>query len=176
MIEYMIVYVTRVLYDQTVLGLALDSISLKCLKNMKNIYPDENNIVLNENTVEGKPCINRESKSDELTIQLYSCHDINMKLLVVVTPPSIYQFLYNTNILISKQLFDTLTMKGIETEKKVYLCYHFSQNQHPPYNKLIPTIMITFNKMNASHFHNKTTIQLSIQRGETLPRNFSSQK
>ena len=38
----------------------------------------------------GKPCINRENKSNELTIQLYSCHDINMKLLAVVTPPSIY--------------------------------------------------------------------------------------
>ena len=28
----------------------------------------ENNVVLNENSVEGKLCINRESKSDELTI------------------------------------------------------------------------------------------------------------
>ena len=51
----------------------------------------ENNVVLNENIVEIKPCINRESKSDELTIKLYSCHNINMKFLVVVTPPSIYQ-------------------------------------------------------------------------------------
>ena len=58
---------------------------------MKAVYPDENNVVLNEKSVERKPCINRESKSDELTITLYSCHDINMKLLVVVTPPSIYQ-------------------------------------------------------------------------------------
>ena len=33
---------------------------------------NENNVVLNENSVEGKPCINRESNSDELTIQLYS--------------------------------------------------------------------------------------------------------
>ena len=48
------------------------------------------NVVLNENSVERKPCINRESKSNELTIKLYSCHDINMKLLVVVTTPSIY--------------------------------------------------------------------------------------
>ena len=47
--------------------------------------------VLYENSVEGKPCINKESKSDKLTIQLYSCPDINMKSLVVVTPPSIYQ-------------------------------------------------------------------------------------
>ena len=57
---------------------------------MKTFYQDENNVVLDEKSVEWKPCINRESKSDELTIKLYSCHDINMKFLVVVTPPSIY--------------------------------------------------------------------------------------
>ena len=51
----------------------------------------ENNIVLNKNSVEGKPCINRECKNNELTIQLYSCHDINMKFLAVVTPTSIYK-------------------------------------------------------------------------------------
>ena len=28
----------------------------------------ENNVVLNENSVEEKPCINRESKSDDITI------------------------------------------------------------------------------------------------------------
>ena len=58
---------------------------------MKTVYQDENNVVLDENSAEKNPCINRESKSLELTIQLYSCHDINMKFLVVVTPPSIYQ-------------------------------------------------------------------------------------
>ena len=58
---------------------------------MKTVYQDENNVVLVENSVELKPCINRESKSDDLTTQLYNCHDINMKFLVVVTPPSIYQ-------------------------------------------------------------------------------------
>ena len=52
----------------------------------------ENNAVLDENSDEGKPCINRESKSDELTIQLYSCHNINIKLPAVVTQPSIYQY------------------------------------------------------------------------------------
>ena len=57
---------------------------------MKTVYPDENNVVLNENSAEKKPCINRESKSDEITIKLYSCHNINTKFLVVVTPPSIY--------------------------------------------------------------------------------------
>ena len=50
----------------------------------------ENNVVLNENSVDRKPCIHREIKSDDLTIYLYSCHDINMKFLVVVTPPYIY--------------------------------------------------------------------------------------
>ena len=46
---------------------------------------------MNEKSVEGKPCINRESKVNELTIQLYSCYDINMKTLAVVTPPYIYK-------------------------------------------------------------------------------------
>ena len=50
----------------------------------------EKNVVLNENSVEGKTGINRESKSDELTIYLYSCHGITLKFLAVVTPPSIY--------------------------------------------------------------------------------------
>ena len=58
---------------------------------MKTVYLDENNVVLNENSVERKPCIDRESKIDELTIKLYSYHDINMKFLVVVTPPYMYQ-------------------------------------------------------------------------------------
>ena len=66
----------------------------ECSKNMKTVYPDENNVVLNENSVEGKPCINKESKSNEITIKLYSCHSINMKFLVVVTPPSIYQIYF----------------------------------------------------------------------------------
>ena len=57
---------------------------------MKTVYQDENNVVLDENSVERKPCINRESKSLELTIKLYSCHNINMKFLVVVTTLSIY--------------------------------------------------------------------------------------
>ena len=41
-----------------------------------------------------QPCINRESKSLDLKIKLYSCHNINMKFLVVVTPPSIYHGCY----------------------------------------------------------------------------------
>ena len=57
---------------------------------MKTVYSDENNVVLDKNIVEWKPCINRESKSLYITIKLYSCHDINMKLIVVLTPPSIY--------------------------------------------------------------------------------------
>ena len=35
---------------------------------METVYLYENNVVLNEKSVEGKPCINRENKSDELTI------------------------------------------------------------------------------------------------------------
>ena len=57
---------------------------------MRTVYPEENNVVIDENSVERKPCINREIKILELTIQLYSCHNINMKFLVVVTTPSIY--------------------------------------------------------------------------------------
>ena len=62
----------------------------------ETVYPDEKNVVLDENSVERKPCINRESKNLELTIKLYICHDINMKFLVVVTPPSIYQGFLST--------------------------------------------------------------------------------
>ena len=57
---------------------------------MKTVYQDKNSVVIDENSVEIKPCINKESKSLELTINLYSCHNININLLVVVTPPSIY--------------------------------------------------------------------------------------
>ena len=63
---------------------------MECSENMKTVYPDENNVVLNEKSVERKPCMNRESKTNDITIKLYSCHDINTKFLVVVTPPSIY--------------------------------------------------------------------------------------
>ena len=38
------------LLDQIELG--FDSISLKCLKNMKTVYQDENNAVVVENSVE----------------------------------------------------------------------------------------------------------------------------
>ena len=48
--------------------LGFESISLKCLKNMKTVYHDENNVVLVENSIEWKPCINIESMSSELTI------------------------------------------------------------------------------------------------------------
>ena len=48
--------------------LGIDSISLKCLENMKTVYQDEKNVVLDENSVERKPCINRESESLEITI------------------------------------------------------------------------------------------------------------
>ena len=38
-------------------------------------FQNENNVVLNENGFEGKPCLNIESKSLQLTIKLYSCYD-----------------------------------------------------------------------------------------------------
>ena len=66
---------------------------MEFLDNMKTLYQDENNVVLNENSVERKKCVNRESKSNEIIIYLYSCRNINMKFLVVVTPPSIYHLL-----------------------------------------------------------------------------------
>ena len=37
-------------------------------EELENVYPDENNVVLDENSVERKPCINRENKSLEITI------------------------------------------------------------------------------------------------------------
>ena len=36
---------------------------------------EESNVFLNEKSIKGKPCINRESKSLELTIWLYRCYD-----------------------------------------------------------------------------------------------------
>ena len=41
------------------------------VQNEKNVFP-------NENSVEGKPCINRESKSLEI---LYSCYDMLLFVL-----------------------------------------------------------------------------------------------
>ena len=67
---------------------------------MKTVYRDENNVVLYENSVERKPCINGEIKSLELTVKLYFCHDVNMKFLVVVTPPYIYQYVMNVTYVI----------------------------------------------------------------------------
>ena len=51
--------------------LGFDSISLKCVKHMKTVYQDENNVVLVEKNVEWKPYIKRESRSLELTNELY---------------------------------------------------------------------------------------------------------
>ena len=67
--KYRIVYRTRVLYDWTKLSLGIDSISLKYL------YHNENNVVLNEKSVEGKPCLNRESMIPDLKMYLYICYD-----------------------------------------------------------------------------------------------------
>ena len=84
---------------------------------MKTVYPDENNVVLDEKSVEIKPCINIESNIDELTIQLYSCHYINMNFLVVVTPPSIYhgystrKTFWEEKFTGKKDLFQSVNMK-----------------------------------------------------------------
>ena len=56
------------MYDYTRLSWVIDSISLEYLENMKIVYPDENNVVLYENSVERKPCINIGINRDELTI------------------------------------------------------------------------------------------------------------
>ena len=85
---------------------------------MKTVYQEENNVVLDENSVEWKSCINRESKSLELTIKLSSCHDINMKFLVVVTPPSIYHVcstrktLWEGKFTGKQDLFEYVNMKN----------------------------------------------------------------
>ena len=68
MIEYRIVMRNKSYEWLEYIDLGFDSISLKCLKNMKTVYQDENNVVLVENGVEWKPCINRECKILELTI------------------------------------------------------------------------------------------------------------
>ena len=87
------------------------------LEENKTIHPDENNVVLDENSVEKKTCINKESKSLELTIYVYSCHNINMKTVVVVTPPYIYHdcFTWKTfweeKSTSKKYLFQSMNMK-----------------------------------------------------------------
>ena len=103
--------------------LGFDSISLKCLKNMKTVYQDENNVVLDENSAGWKPCINRESKSLELTLKLYSCYDINMKFLVFVTPQSIYhgcstrKTFWEEKFTGKQDLFEYLNMKNCGPRK-----------------------------------------------------------
>ena len=72
-------------------------------KHENCLFRNENNVVLNEKSVEGKPCMNRESKSLEILIYLYSCYNINMKFLEVVTPPSIYQTLSHEFVHLAKQ-------------------------------------------------------------------------
>ena len=110
-----------------------ESISLKCLKNMRNVYQDKNNVVLVENNFEWKACINIESNSLELTIKLYSCHDINMKFRVVVTPPSIYhgcstrKMFWEENFTGKQDLFESVNMKNcghcnVRKHKEIRCC------------------------------------------------------
>ena len=68
-------------------------------------------------------CINRESKSLELTIKLYSCHDIKMNFLVVVTPPSIYhgwstwKTFWEEKFTGKQDLFESVNMKNCGCRK-----------------------------------------------------------
>ena len=84
---------------------------------------EENIIVLNENSVDRKPCINRESKRDELANNLYSCHNTNMKFLVVLTLSSIYhgcstQMTFWKEIFTGKKdLFQSVNMKNCGRRK-----------------------------------------------------------
>ena len=90
---------------------------------MKTVYQDENNAVLDENSVELKPCINRESKSLEIAIKLYSCHGIKKKFLVVVTLPSIYhgcstrKTFWEENFTGKQYLFEPVNMKNCGSRK-----------------------------------------------------------
>ena len=52
MIEYRIVMRNKSSELLYYIELGLDSISLKCLENMKTVYQDENIVVLDENSVE----------------------------------------------------------------------------------------------------------------------------
>ena len=68
MIEYRIVTRNKSSEWLDYIELGFDLISLKCLDNMEMVYRNQNNVVLDENSIEWKPFINRESKSLELTI------------------------------------------------------------------------------------------------------------
>ena len=90
---------------------------------MKTVYQDENNVIIDENSVEWKPYINRESKSLELIIKLYIFHDINMKFLVFATPPSIYhgcstrKTFWEEKFTGKQDLFDSVNMKNYGCRK-----------------------------------------------------------
>ena len=59
-------------------------------EHKKFLFQNENNVVLNENSVGGKPC--KIDKVKSLISQFsYTVVTMNMKLLTVVTPLSIYQ-------------------------------------------------------------------------------------
>ena len=85
---------------------------------MKTVYQDKNNVVLDEKSVEWKPYINKESKSLEITIKLYSCQNINMEFLVFVTPPYIYhgcstwKMFWDENFTGKQDLFESVNMKN----------------------------------------------------------------
>ena len=82
-----------------------------------------NFFVLDEKSVEWKTFINRESNSLELTIKLYSCHNISMKFLVVVTTPYIYHGCSTQKTFLKEKytgkqdLFQSVNMKSCGSRK-----------------------------------------------------------
>ena len=75
-------------------------------------------LVVTPPSIYQKPCINRESKSLDLTIKLYTYHDINTKFLVVVTPLSIYhgcstrKTFWEEKFTGNQYLFESVNMKN----------------------------------------------------------------
>ena len=61
-------------------------------ENENCLFQNKNNVVLNENNVEGKPCINRKLRAS-ISQFSYIVVMMNMKLLAIVTPPYIYQYI-----------------------------------------------------------------------------------
>ena len=54
----------------------------------------------------------RESKRDEIKILLYSCQDINTKLLAVLTPPYIYHKPFVSTLYVIPFSFVNITFFG----------------------------------------------------------------
>ena len=70
-----------------------------------------------------KTIYKQKKQSLDLTIQLYSCYDINTKFLLVVTPPSIYhgcstwKTLWEGKFTVKQYLFQSVNMKNCGLRK-----------------------------------------------------------